>query len=57
MGPRTGLDAVNKRQILYIRESNPGCPARSPSLYRPSYSVSQPVCSLVNKVVSELFAT
>jgi hypothetical protein len=37
MGPRFGLDAVDKRKILYWRESNPGRSARSPSLYRLSY--------------------
>jgi hypothetical protein len=31
VGPRVGLDAVEKRQILYCRESNPGRPARSSS--------------------------
>jgi hypothetical protein len=31
------LDAVEKVKILHCRESNPGCPARSPSLYRLSY--------------------
>jgi hypothetical protein len=37
VGPRVGLDAV-KRKILHCRESNPGRPARSPSLYRlPAY--------------------
>jgi hypothetical protein len=37
MGPRVGLDAVEKRKILQCRESNPGHPACSPSLYRLSY--------------------
>jgi hypothetical protein len=36
VGPRTGLDAV-KRKIMTLPESNPGRPARRPSLYRLSY--------------------
>jgi hypothetical protein len=28
MGPRIGLEAVQKRKILLCRESNPGRPAR-----------------------------
>jgi hypothetical protein len=36
--PRAGLDAVEYRKISCLcRESNPGCPACSPSLYRLSY--------------------
>jgi hypothetical protein len=34
MGPRIGLDAVEKTEILLCRESNQGRPARSQSLYR-----------------------
>jgi hypothetical protein len=41
VGLGTGLDAVEKRNILQCRKSNPGLPARSPSLYRLSY----PDCS------------
>jgi hypothetical protein len=37
VGPRVGLDDVEKRKIVHCRESNPGRPARSPSLYRLSY--------------------
>jgi hypothetical protein len=37
VGPRSGLNAVEKRRILYCRESNSSCPASSPSLYRLSY--------------------
>jgi hypothetical protein len=37
VGPWAGLDAVDKRKILPCRESHPGSPARSPSLYRLSY--------------------
>jgi hypothetical protein len=33
VGRRAGLDAVEKRKILHCRESNPGRPARSTSLY------------------------
>jgi hypothetical protein len=36
VGPRAGLDAV-KRKILHWWESNPGHPARRPSLYQLSY--------------------
>jgi hypothetical protein len=39
VGSRAGLGVVEKRKILH-RESNPACPARSPSLYRLSYSDS-----------------
>jgi hypothetical protein len=39
-GPLVCLDAVEKRQILHYRESNPGRPSRSPSLYRLSYADS-----------------
>jgi hypothetical protein len=34
MGPRTGLEAAKKRKYCSCRESNPGTPARIPSLYR-----------------------
>jgi hypothetical protein len=41
MGPTTGLDATEKKQISFpYRESNPGRPHRSPSLDRLSYSGS-----------------
>jgi hypothetical protein len=36
-GPRASLEAVEKRKILHCRESNPGAPACSQSLYRLSY--------------------
>jgi hypothetical protein len=36
-GPRAGLGAVERKIILYCQGSNPGRPARSPSLYRLSY--------------------
>jgi hypothetical protein len=35
VGPRVGLDAVEKRKILRCRESNPGYPA----LQRPSLTI------------------
>jgi hypothetical protein len=39
VGPRVGLDAVEERKVFYpCRESNPGCSARSPSLYRLSWA-------------------
>jgi hypothetical protein len=34
VGPRAGLDVVEKRKILRCREINPDRPGRSPSLYR-----------------------
>jgi hypothetical protein len=34
VGPTASLDAVEKRKILHCRESDPGPPAHSPSLYR-----------------------
>jgi hypothetical protein len=34
MGPRAGLDALEKRKVLPYRHANPGRPAHSPSLYR-----------------------
>jgi hypothetical protein len=37
VGPRVRLDAVEKRKIFHCRESNPGPPAHSPSLYRLIY--------------------
>jgi hypothetical protein len=37
VGPRAGLDAVEKRKILPCREQNPGRPSCSSSLYRLSY--------------------
>jgi hypothetical protein len=38
VGPKAGLDAVEQRKIYCpCRESNPGRPARSPSLYRLSH--------------------
>jgi hypothetical protein len=37
VGPRAGLDAVEKRKILHCRKSKPGSRARSQSLYRLRY--------------------
>jgi hypothetical protein len=48
MGFKAGLDTVEKRNMFFPwRESNPGRPARSPSLYQLSYrgSVSWSKCS------------
>jgi hypothetical protein len=33
VGPRSGLNAVERRKIVHFRESNPRHPARNPSLY------------------------
>jgi hypothetical protein len=42
VGPRAGLDTVEKRKVFCpFRESNPGRPARSPSLRRLSNASSQ----------------
>jgi hypothetical protein len=38
VGPRAGLDAVDKIRISTCLESNPGRPTHSPSLYKLSYS-------------------
>jgi hypothetical protein len=46
--PRVGLDAVEKRKLLQCRESNPGRPARNPSLYRLSYPNSSLTCKAGN---------
>jgi hypothetical protein len=40
VGPRVGLGAVNEIKFLHCRESNPGRPAHSPSLYRLRYPAS-----------------
>jgi hypothetical protein len=37
VGPRFGLAAAEKRRIFHSRDSNPGRPVRSSSLYRLSY--------------------
>jgi hypothetical protein len=50
VGPRADLGAVEKRKIFSCRESNPGHPARSPSLYRLTYPNS-----LFNLFKSNLF--
>jgi hypothetical protein len=42
VGPTTGLYVMEKRNIsCSCRESNPGCPVRSLSLYRLSYPGSR----------------
>jgi hypothetical protein len=40
VGPRAGLDVMEKRKILPCRDANPGSPVRSLSLYQLSYSDS-----------------
>jgi hypothetical protein len=43
VGPRVGLDAVEKRKISFpCQKATPGCQARSPSLYRLGYPGSCP---------------
>jgi hypothetical protein len=37
VGARAGLDAVKRKISCLCRESNPGCAARGPSLYRLNY--------------------
>jgi hypothetical protein len=41
LGPRVFLNVVEKRKILHCWDSNPGSPARSPSLYRLKFSGSK----------------
>jgi hypothetical protein len=41
VGPKVNLDAVENRNILHCRESNPGRPARSRSLYLLRYHNTQ----------------
>jgi hypothetical protein len=50
VGPRVGLDAVEKRKILHSWESNPGRAACSPSLYRLSYPNSLFHWCMITKV-------
>jgi hypothetical protein len=38
VGPRVGLDAMEKKKVCSCREPNPDSPVRSPSLYRLSYT-------------------
>jgi hypothetical protein len=33
VGPRAGMDAMEKRKLLHCQDSNPGSPARSLPLY------------------------
>jgi hypothetical protein len=48
VGPRAGPDAVGRRNIPWqCRESNPGHPARSPSLYQLSYPGRCSACYLL----------
>jgi hypothetical protein len=47
VGPRAGLDAVEKRKILHFWKSNLGCSACSPSLFWLSY----PDSSHMNEVL------
>jgi hypothetical protein len=49
VGPRAGLDAMEKRKILPYRGSNPGCPAHSLLLYHLSYPNSIFACC-INKI-------
>jgi hypothetical protein len=42
IGYNAGVNVVEERKPFLFRESNPCCPARSPSLYRPSC----PGCSI-----------
>jgi hypothetical protein len=42
VGPRAGLNGVEKRKYCPCREFNPGRPARCPSLYGLNYPNSSP---------------
>jgi hypothetical protein len=48
VGPTVGLDAMEKWKILYCRESNPGRPTHSTSLYR----LLNNACNLINYINS-----
>jgi hypothetical protein len=48
LGPRTGLVAVKKIIICSYRESNPGRPVRTQSLYQVSYPGFQYICRWEN---------
>jgi hypothetical protein len=52
VGPRAGLDAMQKRENFPFRDSNPGRPAPSPSLYRHSGRL---VTYLIHDSISVLF--
>jgi hypothetical protein len=49
VGPRAGLDAVEERQNLPCKKSNPGLPARNPSLYLLNYSDSELIVVYLKK--------
>jgi hypothetical protein len=53
VGPRAGLDAVEKRKILHCRKSNPGPPACSLSLYRRRYPDNEPLQPHVHNMHSQ----
>jgi hypothetical protein len=54
VGPRAGLDTVKMGKISFpYRESNPGSPARSPSLYRLSCWLSEAIKTLKSEYKSE----
>jgi hypothetical protein len=53
VGPRAGLDAVEERNISCpCRETNTGCSASSPSLYRESYPGSGVVSRFLNNAAT-----
>jgi hypothetical protein len=55
VGPSFCLEAMNNRKILHCREPKPGCPTRSPSLYRLSYCDSTQKWDLKDKAPRTVF--
>jgi hypothetical protein len=54
--PRASLDAVESRTISSpCRESNPGCPARSPQLYRLGYPGSAKIYQILIVTVKIIY--
>jgi hypothetical protein len=57
VGLRIGFDAVENKEILLCRESNPGRPACSPSLYRLSYADSEIKWFIVSFMLTLILTT
>jgi hypothetical protein len=50
MGPKPGVDAVEKENSFFYRESNPGRPSHSLSLYRLSSFLDSRIKPKLNSV-------